>query len=57
MLPLAHCSLMRGILLIAICGSSSSMSQGQKAIKGHCLLDYTALMAAHLTAKAGAPEL
>lgn len=57
MLPLAQCSLMRGILLIAICGSNSLMSQGQKAIKGHCLLDYTALMAAQLAAKAGAPEL
>lgn len=57
MLPLVHCSLMRGILLIVICGSSSLMPQGQKAIKGHCLLDYTRLMAAHLEAKAEAPEL
>lgn len=56
MLTLVHCCLMRGILLIVICGSSSLMPQGQKAIKGHCLLDYTRLMAAHLEAKAEAPE-
>lgn len=57
MLPLVHCTLMRGILLIVICGRSSLTPQGQKAIKGHCLLDYTRLMAAHLEAKAEAPEL